>query len=51
MIEHLDLTRLKNFCIANKLSMDQVSELFEIIKDLQSEVIEQCHKLSLEVKK
>jgi len=51
MINHLDLTRLKKFCLDNKLNPGQIYELFELIKDIQSEVIDQCHKMSLEVKK
>jgi len=51
MTDHLDLTRLKKFVIDNKLNRDQTYELFEIIKDLQSEVIDQCHKMTNEVRK
>jgi len=39
-----DFTRLENFCKANKLSNDQISELFDIIKEMQTDTINQCYE-------
>jgi len=45
-----DLTRLKLFCTNNDLTPEQISELFDLIKELQASTIDDCYKKILEVR-
>jgi len=38
-----DLESLKNFCAVNGLTPQQISDLFNIIKEIQTDTINQCY--------
>jgi len=39
-----DLIKLRKFCIDNRLSNEQISEMFDIIKEIQTDTINQCYE-------
>lgn len=50
----MNLEHLKNFCADNGLTQEQINALFQIIKEINNETINECYKTilsTLEAKK